>query len=97
VAASEAPNKFEFRIEESQLHQDENMSAVIGARGRVLSSQQVRFNEAPIRLADQSRCLPTAERISVKTDPASGDVISIVVQCECGEVITVVCAYEDAA
>jgi hypothetical protein len=70
------------------------MSAVISAKGRVLSSQQVRFSDAPVRLANQSRCLPTAERVSVKTDPTTGNVTSIVIRCECGEVITVECGYE---
>ena len=69
------------------------MSAVISAKGRVLSSQQVRFSDAPIRLANQTRCLPTAERISVNTDPTTGDVTSIVIRCDCGEVITVECGY----
>jgi len=69
------------------------MSAVVSTKGRVLSSQQVRFNDAPIRLANQTRCLPASERVSVKTDPTTGDVTSIVITCECGEVITVECAY----
>ena len=69
------------------------MNASVSTKGRVLSSQQVRFNDAPIRLADQTRCLPASERISVKTDPATGDVTSIVIRCECGEVITVDCRY----
>jgi len=69
------------------------MSAVVNAKGRVLSSQQVRFSDAPIRLANQTRCVPTAERVSVKTDPTTGDVTSIVIRCDCGEVITVECGY----
>ncbi len=69
------------------------MNAAVTTKGRVLSSQQVRFNDAPIRLANQTRCLPSSERVSVKTDPATGDVTSIVIQCECGEVITVECGY----
>ncbi len=48
------------------------MSAVAGAKGRVLSGQQVRFSDAPIRLANQTRCVPASERISVKTDPSHG-------------------------
>ena len=87
----------ELRICETQAFQDEIMSAVIGSRGRVLSSQQVHFNDSPIRLADQSRCLPTAERVSVQTDSVTGDVISIVVRCDCGELITVMCEYGDTA
>jgi hypothetical protein len=71
------------------------MNAVISARGRVLSSQQVRFSEAPIRLANHTRCAPTAERVSVNTNPATGDVTSIVIRCDCGEVITVECGYEE--
>lgn len=69
------------------------MNTTVTTKGRVLSSQQVRFNDAPIRLANQTRCLPSSERVSVKTDPATGDVTSIVIQCECGEVITVECGY----
>ncbi len=69
------------------------MSAVISTKGRVLSSQQVRFSDAPIRLANQTRCAPTAEQVSVITDPATGDVTSIVIHCDCGEVITVECGY----
>jgi len=71
------------------------MSAVISARGRVLSGQQVRFNDAPIRLANQTRCVPSAERITIQTNPETGDVTSIIVRCECGEVITVECGYEN--
>lgn len=80
-----------------KIYQDDRMSALISARGRVLSSQQVRFSDAPVRLADQSRCIPAAEKVAVKTDPATGDVISIIVKCDCGEVITVMCNYGDAA
>ncbi len=69
------------------------MSAVSSVKGRVLSSQQVRFSDAPIRLANHTRCMPIQERVSVVTDPATGDVTSIVVRCECGEVITVECGY----
>lgn len=69
------------------------MSAAISAKGRVLSSQQVRFSDAPIRLANQTRCVPTTEQVSVITDPGTGDVTSIVIRCECGEVITVECGY----
>ncbi len=69
------------------------MNATVTTKGRVLSSQQVRFSDAPIRLANQTRCLPASERVSLKVDPTTGDVTSIVIQCECGEVITVECAY----
>ena len=71
------------------------MSAVSSVKGRVLSSQQVRFSDAPIRLANHTRCMPIQERVSVVTDPATGDVTSIVVRCKCGEVITVECGYRD--
>lgn len=69
------------------------MTAAVSTKGRVLSSQQVRFSEAPIRLVNQPKCVPAAERFTVKTDPATGDVTSITIQCECGEVITVECGY----
>ena len=55
------------------------MNTAVSSKGRVLSSQQVRFNDAPIRLANQTRCLPASERVSVKTDPTTGDVTSIVI------------------
>jgi hypothetical protein len=69
------------------------MSAVASAKGRVLSGQQIRFSNAPVRLANHPRCIPGADRITVNTDPVTGDVTSIVVRCDCGEVITVECAY----
>lgn len=69
------------------------MSAPAGTKGRVLSGQQIRFSNAPVRLANHSRCVPGADRITVNTDPATGDVTSIVVRCDCGEVITVECEY----
>ncbi len=71
------------------------MSTVISAKGRVLSSQQVRFSDAPVRLANQTRCVSMAERVSVNTDPITGDVTSILIRCDCGEVITVECGYGD--
>ncbi len=71
------------------------MSAVVSARGRVLSGQQVRFNNAPIRLADQTPCVPAGERITIQTDAETGDVTSIIIRCECGEVIIVECGYEN--
>ena len=71
------------------------MSVVMSTKGRVLSSQQVRFSDAPIRLANQARCAPTAEQVSVITDPTTGDVTSIIIRCDCGEMITVECGYGD--
>ena len=70
------------------------MSAVVSAKGRVLSCQQVRFSDAPFRLINQARCAPAAERVSVTTNPATGDVTSFVIRCDCGEVITIECGYE---
>lgn len=69
------------------------MSAVLSSRGRVLSSQQVRFSEAPVRLGQQTRCSKDASTVSVQTDPDTGDVVAIVVHCGCGEVTVVECAY----
>ena len=69
------------------------MTAVVSAKGRVLSGQQVRFSDAPIRLANQPRCAPAADRITLQTDPVTGDVTCITVQCECGEVIKLECEY----
>ncbi len=72
------------------------MTAVVSAKGRVLSGQQVRFSDAPIRLANQPRCAPAADRITLQTDPVTGDVTCITVQCECGEVIKLECEYPSA-
>ncbi|MCA9012054.1 MAG: hypothetical protein KDB01_20015 [Planctomycetaceae bacterium] len=71
------------------------MTAVVSAKGRVLSGQQVRFNDAPIRLANQPRCAPAADRITLETDPVTGDVTCITVRCECGEVIKLECEYSN--
>ena len=70
------------------------MSAVMTSRGRVLSSQQVRFSDAPVRLGQQSRCSNEESTVSVRTDPLTGDVIAIIVNCGCGEITVVECAYE---
>lgn len=72
------------------------MTAVVSAKGRVLSGQQVRFSDAPIRLANQPRCVPAADRITLQTDPVTGDVTCITVRCECGEVIKLECEYSNA-
>lgn len=69
------------------------MSAVLSSRGRILSSQQVRFNDAPVRLGQQARCAKDPSTVSVQTDPVSGDVVAIVVHCGCGEVTVIECAY----
>lgn len=73
------------------------MSAVLSSRGRVLSSQQVRFSEAPVRLGQQTRCSKEPSTVSVQTDPDTGDVVAIVVHCGCGEVTVVECAYGNVA
>ncbi len=70
------------------------MSAVMISRGRVLSSQQVRFSEAPVRLGSKSRCNNQDSTVSVRTDPLTGDVLAIIVNCGCGEVTVVECSYE---
>lgn len=69
------------------------MSAVTASRGRVLSSQQVRFSDAPVRLGQSSRCPREETKVSVQTDPDTGDVVAIVVHCACGEVTIVECGY----
>ncbi len=69
------------------------MNAVANSRGRVLSSQQVRFSDAPVRLGQKLGCRTEEANVSVRTDPDTGDVIAIVVQCGCGEVTVVECDY----
>ena len=69
------------------------MNAVMTSRGRILSRQQVRFSEAPVRLGAQTHSLHSEPSVSVKTDPETGDVVEIVVQCICGEVTVVTCDY----
>ncbi len=69
------------------------MNAAATSRGRVLSSQQVRFSDAPVRLGQQTRCQQNEAKVSVKTDPDSGDVVAIIVECGCGEVTVVECGY----
>lgn len=69
------------------------MNAVATSRGRVLSSQQVRFSDAPVRLGQKSGCRTEAANVSVRTDPETGDIVAIVVQCGCGEVTVVECNY----
>lgn len=71
------------------------MSAA-ASRGRVLSSQQVRFSDSPVRLGPSlMKCAVGEPSVSVKTDPVSGDLISIEVRCSCGEVTVVECSYEE--
>ncbi|GEM_PF-846783 len=69
------------------------MSAVLASRGRVLSSQQVRFSDSPVRLGQQARCAGEAAVVSVRTDPETGDLMAIILQCGCGEVTVVECNY----
>lgn len=69
------------------------MSTMLSSRGRILSSQQVRFSEAPVRVGQQTRCLKEPSTVSVQTDPDTGDVVAIMVHCGCGEVTVVECAY----
>jgi len=71
------------------------MSAIMTSRGRVLTRQQVRFSDAPVRLSSPANCLHEAPGVSIKTNPATGDVIEIVVRCNCGEVTVVKCDYDD--
>ncbi len=65
-----------------------------GTRGRILSRQQVRFSDAPVRLGTQPRCTQSQSSVSLRTDPDTGDVLAIVVQCGCGEVTVVECNYD---
>lgn len=71
------------------------------SRGRVLTRQQVRFSDAPVRLSSPAfspvSCLHEAPGVSITTDPETGDVMEIVVRCNCGEVTVVKCDYEDVS
>ena len=70
------------------------MSAVLSSRGRVLSSQQVRFSDAPVKLGPSlAKCTQKDATVSVKTDPITGDLLSIEVHCSCGEITVVECSY----
>jgi hypothetical protein len=73
------------------------MSAIMTSRGRVLTRQQVRMSEAPIRLSSPSPCLQGESGVSVKTDPETGDVMELVIRCNCGEVTVVKCDYANAS
>ena len=70
------------------------MSAVISSRGRVLSSQQVRFSDAPVRLGQQVRCHRDESTVSVRTSPETGDIMEIILQCGCGEITVIECSYD---
>jgi hypothetical protein len=65
------------------------------SRGRILSSQQVRLSDAPVSLEMVTSCTPKSSRISVETDPLTGDILSISVICSCGEVTRLDCHYND--
>lgn len=68
--------------------------AASGTRGRVLSGQQVRFSDAPVRLGSQNRCSHAEPSATLRTCPDTGDVLAIVVQCGCGDVTVVECHYD---
>lgn len=68
--------------------------AVSGTRSRVLSRQQVRFSDAPVRLGTQNRCSHAEPSATLRTCPDTGDVLAIVVQCGCGDVTVVECHYD---
>ncbi len=68
--------------------------AAAGTRSRVLSRQQVRFSDAPVRLGSQSRCGHAEPSATLRTCPDTGDVLAIVVQCGCGDVTVVECHYD---
>ena len=72
------------------------MSAVVSSRGRVLSSQQVRFSDAPVRLGQQVRCHRDESTVSVRMNPETGDISEIILHCGCGEVTIIECSYDDA-
>lgn len=74
------------------------MTAAVSNRGRVLSRQQVRFSDAPVKLATNtgvSSCQPQPSSVSITTDPMTGDVVSIQLRCSCGEVTVVELDYQN--
>lgn len=79
------------------------------SRGRVLSRQQVRFSDAPVRLAAApensvpaplQRIEPDAEScgaspaVELIRDPVSGDLTAIQLRCRCGEVTVLQMDYD---
>lgn len=74
------------------------MTAAVSNRGRVLSRQQVRFSEAPVKLStsiEASSCQTQPSNVSITTDPVTGDVVSIQLRCSCGEVTVVELDYQN--
>ena len=73
------------------------MSAVAASRGRVLSGQQIRFSDAPVKLGPSlAKCTQKDATVSVRTDPVTGDLLAIEIHCSCGETTVVECLYGDA-
>lgn len=65
-------------------------------RGRILSRGQVRVSDAPVRLDQQNGCgTQQPVRVTLETDPVTGEVTEIHVHCSCGEVTVLQCRYDD--
>jgi hypothetical protein len=65
-------------------------------RGRILTRQQVKVSDAPVRLESQSTCLSSQPaKVTLETDPVTGEVTEIHVHCACGEVTILECRYDD--
>ncbi|MBL8816037.1 MAG: hypothetical protein JNL58_08400 [Planctomyces sp.] len=65
-------------------------------RGRILTRQQVRVSDAPVRLDSQASCSSgQAAKVTLETDPVTGEVTEIHVHCACGEVTILECRYDD--
>lgn len=87
------------------------MSAFHSSRGRVLSGQQVRVSSAPVTLAPMSvapqhhhNMNPQnsiaqngagSATIRMESDPVTGEITEIHIECSCGELIVLECHYED--
>ncbi len=65
-------------------------------RGRILSRQQVKVSDAPVRLDSQANCgSGQPAKVTLETDPVTGEVTEIHVHCACGEVTILECRYDD--
>lgn len=63
-------------------------------RGHVLSGQQVRLSGEVVSLTERLNCSTPQPKVSLVTDPGTGDVLEIHVECSCGEHIVLDCHYD---
>ncbi len=70
------------------------MNNFSGTRGRILSRSQVSVSESPVALGEKQKCVQRKAAVSLKTDPSTGDLLEIRVECSCGEVTILECHYD---